>query len=50
MRFLKIIYYKYLLWQYSVKAKYYDELTGGQSTYYPEKIKEIKNKLKECCI
>lgn len=50
MKYLKIIYYKYLLWRYSVNAKFYDKITGGQSTYYPEKIKEIKNKLKEYCI
>lgn len=39
------LYYKFLLWKYSRSAKYYDNLTGGQSDYYHNKIKEVKLKL-----
>lgn len=43
-KWIKSIINKIKLWKYERNAKYYDDITGGQSTYYHNKIKELKNK------
>lgn len=41
---MKKLYYRFLLWKYRRNAKYYDNITGGQSDFYLEKIREIEIK------